>query len=167
MDNANETLKRLLAQKQSASTIATEARAALERSREGQSPELLALWDVVGQVSDLYLTAKPEDNLRPLTVEGVRQSLAETRAGFDLVLADRNLQDAMDHLAALPRDEAEARRRRAALPAEEALLRLRRVQRARQTREGAWIQAVRHLARIHSIDPTPHEVREVARWLAQ
>jgi len=164
--NANETMQRLLAAKQSASTIAVESRKAREAELEGQSPELQRLWTTLGMCADLYLTACPPTAYRAQVIEGIKYNLEGTRQAFDLEIADRNLQDAMDHLAALRRDEREAFRRRQALPLNEGEVRLRQVQRARQARLGAFIQAVRELARRTNNNVTPHEVREVAGWLA-
>lgn len=164
--NANETMQRILAAKQSASTIAVESRQAREAELEGQSPELQSLWTTLGMSADLYLTACPESTHRKAVVQGVKDFLEGSRQAFDLEIADRNLQDAMDHLAALRKDEREAFRRRQALPLNEGEVRLRQVQRARQARLGAFIQSVRELARRTNNNVTPHEVREVAGWLA-
>lgn len=164
--NANETMQRILAAKQSASSLATEARQAREAELEGQSPELRRLWTTLGMSADLYFTSCPEGTHRKAVIQGVKESLEGSRQAFDLELAERNLQDAMDRLGALMRDEREAFRRRQALPLNEGEVRLRQVQRARQARIGAFVQAVREIARRADIQVTPHEVREVAGWLA-
>ena len=164
--NANDTLQRLLAKKQSASSIAVQSRQAREAELEGQSPELRQLWTTIGMHADLYLTSCPESSHRKTVVQGVKESLEGSRQAFDLELAERNLQDAMDRLGSLTRDEREAFRRRQPLPLNEGEVRLRQVQRARQARIGAFIQAVREIARRSDIQVTPHEVREVAGWLA-